>query len=101
FVVSLLGFHSDKFISLDDVRGQVVSIHTTCIETNSFLAASRFRRRPVTKQHHLFAIVDVVPGRSFIAFAIGSKSSESCQVTSCLRMQLYIWTQARMHYQMR
>ena len=100
-VVRTPGADGYKLFGLDDVGGQVVAVDATGIEADRFLPASRLGRRPVSEEHRLLAMVDVVPRSSLFTLTIRPKRSQSRQVAGRLRMKLDIRTQPRMDHQMR
>src|SRR6185436_5492595 len=80
FVVSRFGFHTYEFIFFDDVSREVVAVNTTGIQPDRILSAPRLGRRPVTEEHSLLAVIDVIPRRSLVTLAIRAEGADARHV---------------------
>src|SRR5690242_3012865 len=100
-VVRTFRFDGHKLVSLDNVGRQRVTVYTTSVEADGFLAAARLGRGPVTEEHRLLTVIDVIPRRAFITFAIAAERSQPRQIAGRLRVELDVWTQTRVHHEMR
>ena len=69
--------HANELISLNDVSRQVIAINTTSIEPDRILTSAWFRGRPVSEEHRLLAVVNVIPGSAFFTFSIGAERTQS------------------------
>src|SRR5215475_7339347 len=68
---------ADKLVGFDDVRSEGVTVNATGVQPDCLWTSTRFRRGPVSKEHNFFAVVDVVPGRAFLALAVGPEHTNA------------------------
>src|SRR5262245_2566233 len=83
-VVYALRLHGDELVGFDNVGREVVAVDATSVQPNRFAAAAWFGGGPVTKQHDLLTMIDVIPRRAVLAFTIGTEGSQKCHVAGCL-----------------
>src|ERR1043165_3426812 len=83
-IVSTRCFDLHKLVRLDDVGSQRMPVNTTRVEADRFLATTRFGRGPVTEQHRLLTVINVIPRRAFVTFTIAAERAQTRQVTSRL-----------------
>src|SRR5215510_4030654 len=92
--------YADELVGFDDVSRQGVTVNTTRIQADCLRSTPWFRCRPMSEEHRLITVVNVIPGRSFLALAVGPQNTDTSQVASRLRMELNIRPQACMNHQM-
>ena len=79
-VVNFSRAYTLKFVRFDYICGQPVAVHAAGVEPERVSSSTRFFRRPVAKQHHLFSVIFVVPRRAVALGAVGTKRAQLGQI---------------------